>query len=984
MADAKALIKDINSRRDAYAETFSDPATFKQKCKDVEAFKKEIKSKFDTFNTLERNARKRLIQDIEAKDRSYITGKVAGQDEPEVRKKKEIQSELEDASYKDLQAPAFSFNTIGGSREIKQNILKVAAESSSDAADTASSRITDLDRKGYFQDEDLKNCAEEIQKELDSLEDLYDEEASNIDPFFENDTSEKILSTDAPTDEEIEKAAKALASGDNAAAKKAVAKSDQSSQLALGNLSQQEIDDRARFEEQCFLVKHMKKLIKGSRRVKDLSSDKVISKADLSPDGFVNKLVHPEGYENIFNITPAQLSGLTPSVQIYKVFKGKDGESEIDVPIIMNTHTTADEINAFLQESNSIVGTLNKSRATGAGLKSMTLDFDGNNFFTAKRNIKSKLKLFFSSFEELLRVRQSTNGRTFSFIDLMMKTPSSDDKSRVANDRDGSPSNYRLKVVLGWGVAKGLISNFYNPDALNQTNLENSGITIQLIPVTHSINVGENGQVEVEIDYRAYIDAITASVYSNVLASKELYSTLFDYDKTLKEAKNQKCKSDDINAFKKEKAKEIDDQELSALKTIIDRLDTDKALNHAIIPKTAFSLGNSLEIDNSITILTEGTGLDKASETAKEKTKSDIKKAAEESSNSDEAPSVFVPINDKENKLINYFFLSDLIKIAIDQIEKSLDNNYEDIEIKKHLEQFKKIRVLLGPFVYYDNMTKGDTEKLVFSIGDIPISLNYFTEFFMAKTIKEGVSQYTLYQFLSDVINRLIAKIFSSTKCLANDRKNSLVVRNAVITSNVPALQKSGTPLPQTRNSNSSEEFTYLVYYASTRVPELNGIRSEDQKNGIYHFDIGANSGLVKTISFSKNDQKYVKEARFERDGVDGLGQLREAYDVSIQMYGNVQLYPGMYIFINPIGISPSLGNPTVKSNLSHLLGLGGYHLVTKVSSIVAEGQFDTTITAKWVSSGAERDGQGSDGGDVDNCGVEEVEGAANRQKESE
>ena len=159
-----------------------------------------------------------------------------------------------------------------------------------------------------------------------------------------------------------------------------------------------------------------------------------------------------------------------------------------------------------------------------------------------------------------------------------------------------------------------------------------------------------------------------------------------------------------------------------------------------------------------------------------------------------------------------------------------------------------------------------------------------------------------------------------------NEKKNELLVRNAVVTSAVasPQLAAGQTPLPQTRRSTSQNEYTYLIYYATTRVPQLNGIRSEDQAKGIYHFDIGANSGLVKSISFSKNDQKYVKEARFERDGIDGLGQLREAYDISIQMYGNVQIYPGMYIYINPIGISPSLGNPTNKATLSHLLGLGG------------------------------------------------------------
>ena len=250
------------------------------------------------------------------------------------------------------------------------------------------------------------------------------------------------------------------------------------------------------------------------------------------------------------------------------------------------------------------------------------------------------------------------------------------------------------------------------------------------------------------------------------------------------------------------------------------------------------------------------------------------------------------------------------------------------------------------------------------NIGDIPISLTYFAEFLMSKTIKEGVSQYTLFQFLSDLMNDFVRNIFSPEKCLGGDKDHKLILRNAVITSNYDIANGTNTKplLKQSKRSNSNNELTYLVYYSTTRTPKLGGNRDEDQKKGIYHFDIGANSGLVKTISFAKTDQKYVKEARFERDGVDGLGQLREAYDITIQMYGNVQLYPGMYIFINPVGISPSLGNPTnnggegqqsAQASIAHLLGIGGYHLITKVDSIIAEGQFDTTVTAKWVSSGA-------------------------------
>ncbi len=236
----------------------------------------------------------------------------------------------------------------------------------------------------------------------------------------------------------------------------------------------EEIAQQKRFEEQCFLIKYTNKLPGVSSENPSKKVFKLGSVENYSPDGFVNQLVKPPNYEQIFNITPAQLSGLTPSIELYKVFIDDDGR-EADVPIIMNTHTTKDEIDSFLGVYEvAQTYPLGRSRSIGAGMKSMTMEFDGNNFFTAKRNIKSKLKLFFASFEELLRSRRVTvteqNGPGFEsvdsgfrFIDLMMKTPSTIKSHRSSHQLDPNPRNYRLKAVFGWSELGGnqVLSDFF-------------------------------------------------------------------------------------------------------------------------------------------------------------------------------------------------------------------------------------------------------------------------------------------------------------------------------------------------------------------------------------------------------------------------------------------------------------------------------------------------------------------------------------------
>lgn len=71
-------------------------------------------------------------------------------------------------------------------------------------------------------------------------------------------------------------------------------------------------------------------------------------------------------------------------------------------------------------------------------------------------------------------------------------------------------------------------------------------------------------------------------------------------------------------------------------------------------------------------------------------------------------------------------------------------------------------------------------------------------------------------------------------------------------------------------------------------------------------------------------------------------------------MYGNVYFYPGSYIYINPFGMgsSRSLGFPWNRGDISNIMGLGGYHIIINVSSYIEEGNYETTIKARFDCSG--------------------------------
>ena len=122
--------------------------------------------------------------------------------------------------------------------------------------------------------------------------------------------------------------------------------------------------------------------------------------------------------------------------------------------------------------------------------------------------------------------------------------------------------------------------------------------------------------------------------------------------------------------------------------------------------------------------------------------------------------------------------------------------------------------------------------------------------------------------------------------------------------------------------------------------------------HGVPHLYLGADRGLVKEVTFSKVDAPYLREARIQQDSLNPLALLAATYNVNLKLIGNTIFWPGQYIFINPIGFGSGIGQPDNILSVSNQLGLGGYHLITKVKSFIESGKFGTEVTALFEFSG--------------------------------
>ena len=127
---------------------------------------------------------------------------------------------------------------------------------------------------------------------------------------------------------------------------------------------------------------------------------------------------------------------------------------------------------------------------------------------------------------------------------------------------------------------------------------------------------------------------------------------------------------------------------------------------------------------------------------------------------------------------ISFFYLSDLVDIILQNIDRTLDNGVsgygskpEGIEpasrwdkakaaeayrLKRLQNNFKQFRILLGPIELIDVKTR---EYYTANIGDLPISTAYFMDWLTDKTLKRDNVVYSLPIFLKDLVNNLSIKV---------------------------------------------------------------------------------------------------------------------------------------------------------------------------------------------------------------------------------
>jgi len=332
---------------------------------------------------------------------------------------------------------------------------------------------------------------------------------------------------------------------------------------------------------------------------------------------------------------------------------------------------------------------------------------------------------------------------------------------------------------------------------------------------------------------------------------------------------------------------------------------------------------------------------------------------------------------------VHFFYLGDLIDVALDILKRN-DNP----------EEFKDIRLVLGTLAIPGHPGRGEEVGKInlINIADIPISLNLFLNFYVDRVVSRDRSNWPLKTFLKEVFSSLIypslgdrcvsmpegsrRQLFRSNLSITNlsaysdaDGRDRLLSAQAgspteipggdrdffgfrrVFAEDIPSMMDDAGRVP----IEDRTLFHYIVVQASDystlgRDATLPDAAEHDAAEGVYWLNIGNDRGLVKSIKFKKTDQPGLREARMEREGTIGLGQLREKYDADVNLFGNSLFQPGQVIYLNPTVVG--LHSTETSTRLSSILGVGGYHQIISVDNGIDENTYETVLNTKWVASG--------------------------------
>ena len=556
-------------------------------------------------------------------------------------------------------------------------------------------------------------------------------------------------------------------------------------------------------------------------------------------------------------------------------------------------------------------------------------------------------------------------------------------------------TNYRIRVNAGWSVPPSLMPDIEISGPLRRA-IQQTQVSLYLQQVRHNLDFKQNGSLELSIEYVASIAGLLTSKSADIFApssSPHIDARIAALDARLEAIKSEEqANPNDVTDDEREIKKDLLEQKRQSRQE-------DKLIKYRKLLCGLFQEQNSRIYNltvNALDLLRPPmSDLDERQRAARAKRfKSEpvavylanevnfsLLSSVNAAISTDEAGQQFseteqtrfadIKKDPGSFRFIPFFYLGDLIDSVLQQIANN--NGAQQLNFKMFLSETEMIdpnmALQIGDLEnvikcgegndldWLVRLVESDPQSFpgiaglstIMNIGDIPISLDAFQVWFKDHVIKKNRESYFFLHFIKDICADLITKAMGS-QCFGSninfsqrfdaqplhlEKASSINAGKVVSSTTLGNLHKKVLPTLDTDKSIGG----FILVSTDSKPSQLKGNFHSDLERGIYHHFIGASCGLLKNMSFNREDQEYLREAKIQKFGALGAEQLRELYSARLELVGNNLYKNGMYIYINPTLMGAS------KDKLD-FLGLHGYYLVTGVESKVTPSGFTTSITA--------------------------------------
>ena len=600
------------------------------------------------------------------------------------------------------------------------------------------------------------------------------------------------------------------------------------------------------------------------------------SDADTSPIQRLTKRKNKE-FQKILELNNIEIASLVPKIQLWKIYVNDNQEitKQIYIP--------------YSQDSRDFVQSIfsnKQTRGDDVGIQNVSFQYDGQDVATAETLLGCSIQFVFGNAESLVKDR----GDGFRYAQLFF-FENTDSSERVDRDK------YDIILKVGYeldGSTETLSSEV-------KEALRSQEGMFRLSMTGYDIDFKPNGMITATVQYAS----------ANIKYFSDNRNEIFGFRKLANA-------SDDPSSQDPAEIKgEVDGISL------YNRIQTYMSENGMIRKQRAIAGAFDDLLDNAADQLTQGAfggkndfAEDLTAETAKDLSVDGVIEGC------------------RDTRQIPYFYFGDLI-------EAVLATNKDIFERMKS----RKFAFVLDNVGH--QFLKGD-EIRVFNVAKTPIAQRSFDEWFQKTIIKKDKKIESLMSFVRKISETFLSNILRTRE--ANQKGSDYVAELVSNVAQVPGGLRDNKGINGTTNlsikptsffsKDSSSYHEYFIIYDEKYYKDRLSIDSEqftdadryksNVENGIPHFYIGSDKGLLKEFNFQKADMGEDISIVKNLESANPLQQLWTIFNVSLVLVGNDLLRVGKNMYLDPT--VTGLGSPFKTGTVSNLMGLGGYYMVQKVS----------------------------------------------------